>query len=299
MNESDQSIIEKMLNKKISFMSIPKNRLTQEICDQAISHDIGLMVLIPDSFMTMENVKIYLQKRNDIGFLLCIKKQFFSALDIDQLCELLDLVESDKLVYEWHHILGKMPDVLKVQNTYDELISRYDTLTRSQLQWIPSQFITLNIINKLLYNKAKRTCRWISYVPQNILTPQMYLEAVKDYGMEIIKVPEEFITDEMCIIAVKEMPIVIGLMPDHFITNDILRTYLKSMIYDENEYEDEDQVLTTTKKWVDQINKINGLIQNKKQQICNTPNLFVLYDKYFNEIWPDLEKILKPYIELN
>ena len=194
-------IIEAIKSGAIDFeKDIPDEVKTAEICLAAVKENGMGLSAVPKDIRTKEICLAALANAPGNGYGISLIEYVPTELLSEELC-----------IAAVKHLgcaLGNIPNEFKtpevcltaVQNAKNNGKHPDDHPYSDQiLTKVPEQLLTY----ELCLAAVKHSGRAIAYVPENFITKELCMEAVKEYGEALRHVPEDLKTLEMCIEAVK------------------------------------------------------------------------------------------------
>lgn len=165
---------------------IPQHKLTESLCNLAVSLDGLLIEYIDKKYLSINLYKIAF--KNNIYAIKYLQEKYYTMLSIEY-CE--SIVREKPDLLEW------IPEKFKTYNMCVHAIKHNGYL----LKYVPLEYITPELIDNLTQHQIHLA---LLFIPIYLRTHIMYINAVKYNGSLIKHVPILYIDYDMCVKAVSQ-----------------------------------------------------------------------------------------------
>lgn len=279
---------EKVLNGELEMMaSVPTKSLTEEICDFFMEKNGRNVILVPAELMKLDYIEKFFADCDHCSGLLWIGDNvidFVATLPVEEIKDL--MLKYDSM---FKHSFGslhleKLPEKCRTLEFYWEILAKAKSAHVADLEHVPEEFITQELCDYLVFNKQKNTGFCLCYIPEKYRTENIVRTCVRQNPNAMALVGDEMFSQEELYEYVYKCPSCID-----FISEDRLDTKIFQAFIDQVNINDDDY----SKKELDHMNsiekisyniKLMDMIQNQKNQICDTSKRLQEFEKWF-EFW--------------
>lgn len=235
-NEYDFYLMSVKIN-PLNLPYVPKDILTQEICDEALKTDFSIIKDIPKRLLNNELVRELLI--NDPNLIKYVPVGYIDRNLLEELIDMnpfiirlvtttfLDELSNEKIVSAISNVI--ISDNFKYDGIWDYIFNKID---KKCLDRIIDKIIDVNPIKvmdlPLKYVSAKSARKivekdpyLITHIPDKYINQEMCESIVLKYPQLISYIPKKFINENICMIIVRKNVSLITSIPKEYISKDL------------------------------------------------------------------------------
>lgn len=204
--------------------SIPSNLITPQIYIELVKKDGQILEKIPEEMKTKE---ICLEAIKNGGKLKFVPKELRNSeiyiyninIFVNQALDADELDDEEELENGISKYFNNIPAEMKSNDFWKKLIG----VNGYFLKYVPEEIKTKD----LCLEAVKKFPHSIEHIPKKFITSEFYLEIAKENGDILKRVPSEMISEQMCIEAVRNNEYSIKYVPEEFKTSDVYLELVK------------------------------------------------------------------------